>query len=421
MFRPEVKNVPKFPGVYWYLQGKKVIYVGKAKNLKNRLCSYRQLARIDNKTGLMLAAADRVKYQVLESEVEAFITEARLIKLYQPKFNLILKDDRSPVYLAVTREQFPRLLILRRPDLTRPPIPVSRSYGPFSSSRTLRSILKRLRPIFPYCEQPGTGKACFYFHLQLCPGACVGRVSPAAYKKNISQISWFFLNKKKRLLSGLKREMLAAAQAQNFSRAAQIKSQLDGLTYFWQARFLPLELPKLSADQINLELQALFKFPIQRIETYDISNLSGTDPSGGMAVATNGQIDKSQYRLFNIRSLSTPNDPAMMAEMVRRRFNHPEWPFPDLIVADGSITQIKAIQKVIACLPGAQPSIRVVGIAKNPDRLVFFSGAKIVRPLLVNSAAVRLLIQLRDEAHRFGRKQHLRLRDKSLLQGPTLK
>lgn len=398
MFRPNTQAVPKNPGVYWYLKASQVIYVGKAKNLKNRLNSYRQLARIDTKTKLMLNQATRFKYKVLDSEVEAIITEARLIKLYQPRFNLILKDDRSPVYLTITREVYPRILVTRQ----------SGNFGPFSSSRTLRLILERLRPIFPYCENSAGGRACFYFHLKLCPGACSGIISPFEYKKNIRQITWFFLNKKKRLISGLKREMLQAAKVQNFTHAQELRNQLEALTYFWQAQFLPVELPRLSADQINLELQAMFKKPINRIETYDISNLSGTNPTGAMVVATHGKIDKSQYRLFNIRGLNSPNDPAMMAEMLLRRFNHPEWPFPDLIVLDGSVTQIKAVKKVLP------PTSLIIGLAKNPDRLVFYNGAKLVRPLQLNNAAARLLIQLRDEAHRFGRNQHLKLRSKAL-------
>ncbi len=413
MFSPVTKTVPKAPGVYWYLKGKQVIYVGKAKNLKNRLSSYRRQAQLDAKTRLMLADADRFKYQELESEVEAIITEARLIKLYQPQYNLILKDDRSPVYLAISRETYPRIYTVRKSDLDTLEFKAAKLFGPFSSSRTLRLILDRLRHIFSYCnatpQQKKKHLACFYFHINLCPGACLGIISPQEYKKNIRQITWFFLNKKKRLLAHLKKEMLAASKKQDYAKASQIKSQLDALTWFWQAQFMPLELPKLSDDQVNVELNNLFKLPIRRIETYDISNLSGTNPTGGMVVATDGRINKSEYRLFNIRGLKSPNDPAMMAEMIARRLKHPEWQFPDLIVVDGSVTQIKAAKKVVPT------SILVVGLAKNPDRLVFYNRTKIIRPLLANSAAARLLIQLRDEAHRFGRKQHLRLRDKSLL------
>jgi excinuclease ABC subunit C len=411
MFSPVTKKIPKVPGVYWYLKGREVIYVGKAKNLKNRLGSYRRQAQLDEKTRAMLSAANRVKYQELDSEVEAIITEARLIKLYQPQYNLILKDDRSPVYLAITKEAYPRILTLRKNDINSFDVPIRHYYGPFSSSRTLKLILERLRHIFPYCNaapaQKKQRRACFYFHLNLCPGACLGIIPPGQYKKNIRQISWFFLNKKKRLLSSLKQEMLAASKNQDYALAAQIKAQLQALTWFWQAQFLPLELPQLSDDQVNVELNNLFKLPIHRIETYDISNLSGTNQTGGMVVATDGRIDKKEYRLFNIRGLSSPNDPGMMTEMIARRLKHPEWPYPDLIVVDGSVTQIKAAKKVVP------KNILIVGLAKNPDRLVFYDGIKLIRPLLVGSAAARLLIQLRDEAHRFGHQQHLRLRAKT--------
>ena len=175
--------------------------------------------------------------------------------------------------------------------------------------------------------------------------------------------------------------MLVSSKNQQYLRAKQIKDQLAALAYLW--RSLP-----------------------QRIEAYDISNLSGTNPTGAMVVAIDGKIDKSQYRLFNIRGLVTPNDPAMMAEMVKRRFNHPEWGRPDLIILDGGKPQIQAVKKVISGLPG---KCRVIGLAKNPDRLIGTD-----KKLDLNTAADRLLIQLRDEAHRFGRKQHLRLRSKTL-------
>ena len=177
MFKPKTAGVPATPGVYWFMQSGKVIYVGKAKNLKNRLNSYCQLARLDPKTKLMLQTADRLKFKTLTSEIEAILTESQLIKLYQPRFNLILKDDKSPVYLTITKEAYPRILITRQTG----------TFGPFSSSRTLRQILERLRHIFPFCNASPAQKmhhqACFYFHLNLCPGACTGIITPKDYQK----------------------------------------------------------------------------------------------------------------------------------------------------------------------------------------------------------------------------------------------
>lgn len=398
MLKPKTASIPASPGVYWFLKSKKVIYVGKAKNLKNRLTSYRQLARLDPKTKLMLEAADQLKFKVLTSEVEAILTESQLIKLYQPHFNLILKDDKSPVYLTITKEIYPRILITRQAG----------TFGPFSSAQTLRQILERLRHIFPYCNSPQSNRACFYYHLNLCPGACIGQISPADYQKNIRHLKLFFQNKQKRLVSNLKKTMLAFSQAKQYEAAALVNRQLQALTDFWQAKLMPLELPHLNQDHVSLELKRLFKFPVNRIETYDISNLSGTNPTGAMVVAINGRLDKSQYRLFNIRNLTTSNDPAMMAQMLKRRLNHPEWDLPDLIIVDGSLTQIKAVLKIIT------GSIPIVGLAKKPDRLVFYNPKtrqKIIKPLPTSSAACRLLIQLRDEAHRFCHQQHLRLRN----------
>ena len=391
------QDFPKQPGVYWFLTNKIVIYVGKAKNLKQRLNSYRQLARLDPKTKLMLDTADQVKFKALDSEIEAILTEASLIKLYQPRFNLILKDDKSPVYLLITKEVYPCVLTTRQKG----------TFGPFTSARTLRLILERLRHIFPYCDRPGSGRACFYYHLGLCPGACIGTISPEHYRKNIASIKLFFQNKKKRLVASLKKEMLELAKNQTYEQAKIVKNQLEALSNFWQAQLMSLELPRLSTSHVELELRRLFKFPVSRIETYDISNLSGTNPTGAMVVAINGRIDKTEYRLFNIRSLNTPNDPAMMAEMIARRLKHPEWGSPDLIIVDGGKSQINAVKKAVNIPP--RGGILVIGLAKNPDRLVGIN-----KPLDLNTAAGRLLVQLRDEAHRFGRRQHLRLRAKTL-------
>src|SRR3989338_5450613 len=170
------KTVPRRPGVYWYLKGHQVIYVGKAKNLKNRLASYKRQAEFDPKTRLLLDTATKFKFKALDSEVEAIITEAQLIKLYQPRFNLILKDDKSPVYLLITKEAYPRILTTHQTG----------TFGPFSSARTLRLILERLRHIFPNCDRPGSGRACFYYHLGLCPGACIKLISPADYRLHIT-------------------------------------------------------------------------------------------------------------------------------------------------------------------------------------------------------------------------------------------
>lgn len=374
MLLVKTKNIPRAPGIYWYLRGKKVIYVGKAKNLKNRLNSYRQLTRLDNKTKLLLESATQVKFKVLTSEIEAILTESRLIKLYQPHFNLIQKDDKAPIFLTITKEIYPRILFTRGTG----------TFGPFTSARVLRQILERLRRVFPYCNASRKQRrACFYFHLKLCPGACVGTISPAAYQKNIRRIKLFFQNKQKRLLSAIKKDMLVLSKNQNYVQAKQLRDQLVSLSYLWQSS------PR-------------------RIETYDISNLSGTNPAGAMVVAIDGKIDKSQYRLFNLRSGSV-GDPALLAEVISRRLHHPEWGRPDLIVVDGSINQIQAVKRVLP------KNISAIGVAKKPDRLVEIKNkTKSVRLLNLANPADKLLIRLRDEAHRFGRKQHLRLRDRAL-------
>lgn len=408
------KNLPQSPGVYWFInKERQVIYVGKAKNLKNRLSSYALISKTDSKTQAMLNEAQQVKFKVLDSEIESLLIEAELINTYQPHYNILLKDDKSPLYINITKEEFPRVLLDRKKQFT--------SFGPFTSSTQAKSILHFARRIFPFCnatpKQKANNKTCFYYHLKLCPGACCGQISPSDYSQIIDNLKLFLSGKKKRLIQQLNRQIKAYAQGQLYEQAAQVRDQLQSLQALLAPRSAPeINLPTLTQDKhaeqlkhLNRILRRLFslpgEFPLSRIEGYDISNLQGQKATGSLVVLTNGQIDKSQYRRFKIRSLQTPNDPAMIKEVLTRRVKHSQWPTPNLIVVDGGITQLKAAQSVIPW------NIPLVGLAKHPDHLVTINKKLKLDP---KNPGTKLLQTLRDESHRFAKSYHSHLRSRSI-------
>lgn len=405
---------PQQPGVYWFIdKNNQVIYVGKAKNLNNRLKSYSLINQTSPKTILMLQQRKKIKFKVTDTEFEALLLEAELIKTYQPGFNILLKDDRSKLYLSFTKEAYPRILLNRK----------NGDFGPYPSFRQLTQILKVLRRIFPYCSQPSgsvpDGKACFYYHLQLCPGACIKKISPAAYQQNINNLKLILKNKKSALIRRLKLQLRLAVGKKEFESAAIYRDQINHLNNLSQARIKSAStLPILSTDISHerlIHLRRLLKtvfplpqnYPLTRIEAYDISNLQGTNPTGSMVVFIKARPVPQQYRHFKIRSLATPNDLQMLKEVLNRRVKHQEWGIPDLILIDGGANQVKAVVKVIPW------NIPVIGLAKHPDRLICLQGTSLQATkylLPEHNPAAFLLRHLRDESHRFARRLHHHLR-----------
>lgn len=412
---------PPLPGVYWFLNDKKkVIYVGKAKNLNNRLKSYALINQSSPKTAAMLQTSKKTKFKVTDSEFEALLLEAELIKTYQPRFNILLKDDRSKLYLTFTKEAFPRILLTRK----------NGDFGPYSSSRQLTQILKILRQIFPYCDHPAgsepAGKACFYYHLRLCPGACIGKISPAAYQQNINNLKLILKNKKTTLIRQLKLQLKLAVSQKEFELAAVFRDQISHLQTLAQIKFKsPSILPALTEDKLQeqiLHLRRLLKkflslpsgYPLTRIEAYDISNLQGSNPTGSMVVFINAKPQPDRYRHFKIKSLTTPNDLKMLKEVLTRRLKHREWGIPNLILIDGGTNQVKAALSVVPW------DIPIIGLAKHPDRLICLqhlqgTSLQVIKyPLPDHDPGTFLLQHLRDESHRFAKRLHSHLRNFSI-------
>lgn len=402
----EKSKLPHKPGIYIYrdIEGE-VIYVGKAIDLYSRVSSYFSGPQ-NHKTSALVEKIRSLETVIVESELEALILEANLIKKYQPLFNISLKDDKDYLYIAITKEDFPKVITARKNDLQ----PIKAWFGPYPSSRTVKDTLKKLRRVFPWCSNPEGRRACFYYHLGLCLGACIGEISKEEYNKIINRFKKFLDGKKQELLEEITVEMVKKSENQEFEEAQGLKKVLSGITYITQTNRVSsyLENPNFLQDERIKGLLELQKYlnlanPPERIEGYDISNTSGQQATGSMVVLTNGEIDKSQYRRFKIKITGKPNDYAMHAEMMSRRLKHKEWPYPDLIIIDGGRGQVRAVKS----------EIPIFGLAKREEWLYPPEGEIIKLPK--RSLALRLLQKLRDESHRFAITYHKKLRAKEFL------
>lgn len=421
--------LPHRPGIYLFKDSlDNVLYIGKAVDLYSRIASYFSGSQNSAKTAQLVKEISGIETIIVESELEALILEANLIKKYLPTFNVRLTDDKDYLYIALTKEDFTRVITARKNQLT----VVKKWFGPFPSSTTVKETLKQLRRIFPWCSNPPKQtyevsrtrprrlRACFYYHLGLCPGPCVGKIDVQEYSKLASRFAKFLEGKKEELVSELTAEMRDCSSKMQFEDAQRIKKTIDGINYLTQPNRISkyLENPNFLEDerlQALVQLQkdlTLDKIPA-RIEAYDVSNIGGRQASGSMVVATHGAIDKSQYRRFKINPLAgrsgKPNDVGMLKEVVSRRLNHPNWPIPQLILVDGGRGQAS----VIATLCNQKGvKIPVLGLAKRMEWLYPPRGEIIKLPK--RSLSLRLLQKIRDESHRFALNYHRKLRGRAL-------
>lgn len=419
------------PGVYWFLSNEgEVLYVGKAKKLRNRVHSYTQVGRLAGRLQQLVTTARKLKFQVLESELEALLVEAELIRTHQPKFNILLKDDKTPLYIQITDDNFPRVITLRKKEVVKNN-PKGTILGPFPSAFKTKEVLKIVRQIFKWCQNPSGGRACFYRHLDLCSGACTKEISKQDYQTHLKNLALFLKGKKKQVVGNLEKEMFNEARQENFEKAQVYKEQIDLIKEVTTRPLSPdLVLPQLQLTK-NLEglvqlrkiLQDHLSLPktwsLERIEGYDVSNIQGTSPAVSMVTFIDAQPYTSEYKVFNIKTLQTPNDFAMLKEALTRRQNHPEWGKPNLVMIDGGRGQVRSVLEIWDW------QLPVIGLEKNPDRLVLpariekKSGQKLkmewkILKLRPDHPSLNLLQQIRDESHRFAQKQHKKLRTKQM-------
>ncbi|MDE1924647.1 MAG: GIY-YIG nuclease family protein [Patescibacteria group bacterium] len=382
-FKKKAKKMPDVPGVYFFLdKHKKILYIGKATSLRDRVRSYFAPDLAESRGPWIVAMIEKatsIDWRQTDSVLEALILEANLIKNYKPKHNTDLKDDKSWNYVVITKEDFPRVLLVRGKELAQQQsasVPLgssqrslqqivaepAKTFGPFPHGLQLKEAMRIIRKIFPYrdtCvpapEMIAAGKkpkACFNRHIGLCPGVCTGEISKTEYRKIIRRITLLFEGKKQTLLKSLERDMHFAARKEIFEEAASLRKQIFALQHIQDVSLIKDEYRYYGFTK---------SVSSGRIEAYDIAHLAGSANVGVMTVVEDGMAQKSEYRKFRIRSAKAGDDAGALREILSRRLGH-EWPLPRLIAVDGAAAQINAAQRV---LKEYGVGIPVVGVVKD--------------------------------------------------------
>jgi len=384
----------------------------------------------------MVGKAKSLKVFPLKSEFLALLKEAELIREFKPKYNISLKDDKTPGFIVISKDkQNPEISVVRQNQLNE--FKNADSFGPFLSSGSLRTVLKIGRKIFPYCDRPNQGvnkKLCFYYHLNLCPGICAGIISSKSYLRQIKRLILFLRGDHKKLLRQLTIDMKRKSKMLDYESASKIREQigavenLNNINAFSEFS-TSADVIARSPDQIGTTWQSIDnRFPRSpsttlgvarndkdlRIEGYDISHLQGKWATASLVVFIGGKPAKEEYRQFRIKSFPSSDDPKMLTETLMRRFLHPEWNFPDLIMIDGGEPQLREILKTFKKLPVKLP--KMVGLVKGEETIIIPENGQFRRLNLPKSDPfLKTLMALRDEAHRFARRYHHKLHLKSLV------
>jgi excinuclease ABC subunit C len=402
----------------------RIIYVGKAISLRKRVQSYFRDASLRSgspKLRSLVNSIDDLEFLVVRNEAEAVLTEGRLIKEYKPRYNVSFRDDKRFLLIRVDpREPFPRLTLarLRRED-------GACYFGPYASSASARAAVdfleKRLglRPCAPRVPDETTYRHCLDHIIRQCSAPCMARVSEAEYAERVSEACAFLQGERPVRLKDLEADMNAAARAMDFERAAVLRDALFRLRGVVQQKVrlaLTPERRRGQARQGVEDLQSALGLPGVPwvIEAFDISHISGTYSVASMVSAVEGVPQRSRYRRFRIRTVSQVDDPQMMAEVVRRRYTRlveEQAGLPDLVLVDGGITQVRAARRVLDDLGLAR--LPAAGLAKRFEEVYRPERAEPIL-LAMDSPGLKVLQQLRDEAHRFALAYHQRLRSRRI-------
>ena len=427
----KVKTFPTSPGVYLMKDAQGVvIYIGKAKNLRNRASSYfHSAAAIEHRTAELVKHIADIDFIESESEVEAILMEARLVKDVQPRFNSDLKDDKSFPYLQIrVREEFPRVEFTRKPRRKG-----VRLYGPFTSARSLRMAVQVLQRIFQFrtCsldirsseERWRWYRPCILHNIRQCTAPCNFRVTREEYRKQIRSLRLVLEGKKDRLIREMEKEMFAAAEATQFEKAAKLRDEIDALRKLeMRGSTDPDVQPHVFHINPRKGLRGLQKVlglqkPPRVIEGMDIAHFQGADTVASLVSFIDGTPFKPGYRRFKIQSVSGVDDFASMREVVFRRFRRlreEDAPFPDILLIDGGKGQLNAAVEAFRLLEMEPPTL--ISLAKREEEIFRPGEAESIR-LSRHSSALRLLQSVRDEAHRFAQHYHHLLQKKKLKEG----
>lgn len=406
----DIAQLPKTAGVYFLYEDKELIYIGKAVNLQERVRNH--FHQPSPRNHLFIERVSAVGWLETDSEIEALVLEAKLIKQSFPKFNVMWRDDKNYFFIEVSKSKIPCICITHQKENSN-----ALYIGPFIEGNALKKTLKILRRIFPFYTSPRHPKGkCGWCHLGLCPGPSPDLVE---YRKNIKKILLILEGKRNAVLHSLKKEMAEFSRRKDFERAAKARDKIAALEQVMaHAKVLERTEPAHHWQNTAAILRGLLGLPegapLMRIECYDISNIQGKQAVGAMAVFTDGAPDRSQYRKFRIRMENEPNDIAMIKEVLERRLNNLQWPYPQVMLIDGGIAQCNAAVRVKNAHKKAKP-IKVISLAKRDTLLFIEERSQPVRLKSLPQALCNLIIYLDDEAHRFAITYHKLVRKKHLL------
>jgi excinuclease ABC subunit C len=537
--KPDIQSLPHQPGVYQYFDKEgKILYVGKAKDLKKRVASYFNKTQENGKTRVLVSKINSIKHIVVTTETDALLLENSLIKKLQPRYNIMLKDDKTYPWICIKKERFPRVFLTRNVIKDG-----SEYFGPYTSVRTARALLSLIKELYPLrtCKHNLSEeniknkkyKICLDYHIGTCLGACEGFQSPESYDKDISEIRAIIKGNFKNALQKFETLMQDFAAKMEFEEAQKIKEKMlllsnyqakstvvnPGITnvdvfsvvsdesyayvnffkiingaiiqshtseikkklsetdkeileltivelrqryhsqskeiyvpfnvevgedikvtipkigdkkhivdlsirnakYFRQERFKQEKIldPERHSKRIMAQMQKDLRLPKPpvHIECFDNSNIQGTNPVAACVVFKNGKPSKKEYRKFNIKTVKGPDDFASMEEVVYRRYKRlleEEQRLPQLIVIDGGKGQLSAALKSLNTL-GLRNKIAIIGIAKRLEE-IYYPEDPIPLYLDKSSETLKIIQQLRNEAHRFGITFHRQKRSKSAIQ-----
>ena len=426
----KLKTLPAAPGVYFHKNAAgEVIYVGKAAVLKNRVRQYFHNTLKDPKTAALVQEIADTDWIVVDTEMDALFLESEMIKRYMPKWNILLRDDKTVSYVRIDfKSEVPYVSFTRTPQDDR-----ATYIGPFYGKTPVEKALRILRKIFPYYDKPYTGQKTLNTDLGLTPGIEIGKTTPQEYKKNLRKLRLYLEGGRHKLLRELEKQMHAAADAQDYETAAALRQQLYGLKELQKKIvFSDKEFMDISSDRALTELQHLLHLPQppRRIEGYDISHQSGQDVVGSMVVFINGVSDRAEYRKFKLRCQQN-DDAASLQEVLTRRLKHTEWDYPDLIILDGGAPQVNAVRPLLEAhhipffgrdksgdhtrnaavqllLPTPSQASATDRAASTPDRSSTPNTTSL--PLDPHSHLAKLIARIDDEAHRFAITYHTLLK-----------
>ena len=432
-------KIPDKPGVYFFLRKEEILYIGKATSLQDRVKSYFGKDIIETRGPVisdMVFKADKIKWEVTDSVLEALILEANLIKKYQPKYNTKEKSDKSFNYVCITKEKLPKVVLVRgrelvnesrqeffrvlgSPSRVRSARPTqkllsgfSHVFGPFPNGAQLKEALGIIRKIFPFLDEKNKNYIEFYKQINLAPDLDDKKL----YLKNIKNIVLFFQGKKKKILKDLEKEMKEYAKRREFEKAGEIKRQIFALKHINDIALikenttLKYSLPQVLGfpreyarpDHSEENISAM------RIEAYDIAHMGGKNMVGVMVVVNDGEKEKSEYKKFKIKTQSDANDTGALKEVLERRLAHAEWAYPNLIVVDGGIAQINVAKKVLRKLKINIPVVSVVKDEHHKARAIMGEGK-------YGEKYKKEILLANSESHRFAIAYHKNMRNKNFL------